>query len=644
MEKIRWSAPWVALVSATALYAVAAAAGSGLSAQAIGVTIFWPAAGVAAALASVTSSRLRPYVLAGIGLGTILSAAPFVDVRWLQTLGAGVANVAEAFVAGAILRARLPQSHRIVRLGDIGALLQASVLGPAVGAVIGGTATALAFDSRFLPAAVSWLAADGLGIFLIGPGALAVVSAFKDRAPRRIWLKTALLGLVTVLVLFLAIEGKEVTGRSFAYFILPPLMLATIFVGQRGTAMLMAGIAFLVVWSTEQGIGPFADVDSPIHPLTAAQVFLFVIQITLLLVSTETSRRRDLLAEIEGVFDAALDAVLVVDESDTIRRANASSEGMLGVSVVGRKFTDFLVHPLDADVMIAQRAIVTRGRRADGSEFWAEVSEGKVIEQSRRVRRAVVIRDATQRIETQEKLEHMRDQFVSNMTHELRTPLTAIIGYTDWLLEGAEGDTKADLETIRNSAAELSSLVDGILDFKRTTEAQANTTDVDFSALVEKVTIHLIPAAASRNVYIATHFDSSVRVNGDHEQLERVVANLVSNAIKYSKADGEVTITLRAFDRTAQLVIADQGIGISPGDQARIFERFFRASSAVSAGIPGTGLGLSIARDVARAHKGDLILESSLGVGTTMTLRLPLLDEAAVDSSVVATAGDRIRD
>ncbi|MGH8959393.1 MAG: ATP-binding protein [Acidimicrobiia bacterium] len=643
MEKSRWSAPWLALVGTSILYALTAFAGSGLSAQAIGVTIFWPAAGVAAALASATSSRLRPYVISGVGLGTVLSAAPFVDVQWLHTLGAAAANVAEAVVAGAILRARLPQSHRIVRLSDIGALLQASLLGPAVGAVIGGAATAITFNSLFLPASLSWLAADGLGIFLIGPGALAVVSAIRDRAPRGIWLKTVFVGLVTVLVLVVAIEVKELAGRSFAYFILLPLMLATIFVGQRGTAMLMAGIAFLVVWSTEQGVGPFADVDSPIHPLTAAQVFLFVIQVTLLLVSTEASRRRDLLAEIEGVFDAALDAVLVVDERDTIRRANLSSEVMLGEPVVGRRFTDFLVHPLDADVMIAQRAVITRGRRADGSEFWAEVSEGKVIEQSRRVRRAVVIRDATQRIEAQEKLEQMRDQFVSNMTHELRTPLTSIIGYTDWLLEGAEGETKTDLETIRNSAAELSNLVDDILDFKRTIEAEANATNVDLSALVEKVTVHLTPAASSHNVHIATYYDPSVHIKGDHEQLERVVANLVSNAIKYSKPEGEVAISLRAFDGIAQLVISDQGIGISSADQARIFERFFRASSAVSAGIPGTGLGLAIARDVARAHKGDLILESSLGVGTTMTLLLPLLVEAAVDSSVAATTADSVR-
>ncbi|HJU80705.1 MAG TPA: ATP-binding protein [Acidimicrobiia bacterium] len=635
-------APWVALVGTSLLYALAAVAGIGLSAQAVGVTIFWPAAGVAAAVASASPGRVRPYVISGVGLGTILSAAPFVDVNWFHTVGAAGANVAEAVVASAILRARLPQSHRIVRLADIGALLLAALLGPAVGAIIGGTATAITFDSQVLPAVISWLAADGLGITLITPGALAIVSVVKDRTPRGMWLKTIFVGLITILVLVIAIEGKEVTGRSFAYFILLPLILATIFVGQRGTAMLLAGTAFLVVWSTEKGIGPFAEVDSPIHPLTAAQVFLFVIQITLLLVATEASRRRDLLAEIEGVFDAALDAVLVVDESDTIRRANRSSEAMLGERVVGKKFTDFLVHPLDADVMVAQRAVITRGRRADGSEFWAEVSEGKVIEQSRRVRRAVVIRDATQRIEAQEKLEQMRDQFVSNMTHELRTPLTAIIGYTDWLLEGAQGETKSDLETIRKSAAELSNLVDDILDFKRTTEAGTSITTVDLSALVEKVTGHLTPAAVGRDIHLATHFDPCVLVKGDHEQLERVVANLVSNAIKYSRPEGAVTITLRAFDGIAQLVIADQGIGISGADQARIFERFFRASSAVSAGIPGTGLGLAIARDVARAHKGDLILESSLGVGTTMTLRLPL-KESAPDSSVSAASGDSLR-
>lgn len=646
MQKIRWSAPWLALVATSILVALAAFAGLGLSAQADGVTIFWPAAGVAAALATSAPSRSRPYVLAGVGLGTIATGTPFTDVIWIHTLGAAAANVTEAYLASRLLRRLLPQAHRIVRMSDIGALFTASVLAASVGAVIGGGATAVALDAAFAASAFSWFIADALGIVLIGPGALGLVSAIKDRGPSAKWFRTALFGAGTAAVLLLVIQVREVTERSFAYIVLLPLMLSTIFVGQRGTAMLMAATSVAVAWTTEQGIGPFAAANSPIHPLVAAQIFLVVIQVTLLIMSTESSRRRDLLAEIQGVFDAALDAVLLVDESGTIRRANSASEEMLGRGLIGDKFTEFLVQPIDAEVMMTHRAVLTRGRRKDGEEFWAEVSEGKVIEQSRRIRRAVVIRDATQRIDAQEKLEQMRDQFVSNMTHELRTPLTSIVGYTDWLLDGAEGETKTDLETIRSSASALTNLVDDILDFKRSSEAATTSTAVHLSSLVEMVTTHLSPAAASRRVHLASSIDPNVRVEGDYQQLERVVANLVSNAIKYSKPDGEVTIDLRALDGNARLVIADRGIGISSADQARIFERFFRAHSAVSAGIPGTGLGLAIARDVARAHKGDLILESSLGVGTTMTLRVPLLVDAADDGSaggsLEAAAGDRV--
>ncbi|MCA1735623.1 MAG: PAS domain S-box protein, partial [Actinobacteria bacterium] len=403
-----------------------------------------------------------------------------------------------------------------------------------------------------------------------------------------------------------------------------PLIVSAIYLGQRGTTMLTALTSFLLLIATESGIGPFAVVPSQFHPLIAAQIFLLVVQDVLLFVSTEATRRRDLLAEIEGVFDAALDGVLLVDEGDIIRRANQSSQEMLGGHLLGERFTDFLVQPLDAEVMVAHRAVLTRGRRIDGTEFWAEVSEGQVIENSNRVRRAIVIRDATPRIDAQDKLEKMRDQFVSNMTHELRTPLTAIIGYTDWLLEGAVGETKADLELVRASARSLSGIVDEILDFKRSEETEATPTDVDFSLLVEKVKSSLDPAAESRHVALAMDVEPGVDVIGDYQQLERVVGNLLSNSIKYSDVGDVVTIELRTDGAALCLTVADTGIGISSEDQARIFERFFRASSAVSARIPGTGLGLALARDIARSHKGELTLESNLGVGTITRLRLPL--------------------
>jgi len=514
VKKIHWAAPWVATTGATLLMALAAISGLGLSAGAEGITIFWPAAGVAAALVTTAPQRLRRNVLTGVFLGTVLSAIPMGGDKWAFILGAAIANTVEAHIAGKILRGRLPEAHRIVRVSDIRALFKAGVLGPAAGAVIGGTATAITFNIPFGGAALSWFAADALGIALIGPGAIAIVSAFRDRIPIKKWIHTLLFGLASVGVLMFTILLEAVTSRNFAYLLVVPLIVSAIYLGQRGTVMITAVISFLTVIVTESGIGPFVIFPSQVPPIIAAQAFLLVTQVVLLFVSTEATRRRDLLAEIEGVFDAALDGVLLVDEGDIIRRANQSSQEMLGGPLFGERFTDFLVQPLDAEVMVAHRAVLTRGRRIDGTEFWAEVSEGQVIENSNRVRREIVIRDATPRIDAQDKLEKMRDQFVSNMTHELRTPLTAIIGYTDWLLEGAVGETKADLELVRASARSLSGIVDEILDFKRSAETEATPTDVDFSLLVEKVKSSLDPAAESRHVDVAMDVEPGVDVMG----------------------------------------------------------------------------------------------------------------------------------
>jgi PAS domain S-box-containing protein len=609
----------------TLAVAVAAQAGLGLSAVAEGVTIFWPAAGIAAALVTAVSGVRRSDALLAVGLGTILSAFPFADVSWLHVIGAACANMLEAHLAAEILRRRLPGAHRIFRLSDVGALFTAALVGPLFGALIGGSVTAATFDETWMGAVLSWFAADALGIILIGPGALAVLSAHKDRMPARIWSYTAYYAAATAGAVFLAIFLQESTARNFAFLVIVPLMLATIHLGQRGTALLMALTSFLTVLVTARGLGPFIVGESELHPIIAAQVFLLVIQGVLLVISTEATRRRDVLAEIEGVFDAALDGVMLVDEGDIIRRANVSSEELLGASLPGTRFTDYLVQPLDAEVMLSRRAVLTRARRADDSQFWAEVSEGKVIESSNRVRRAVVMRDVTPRIEAQERLDRLRDQFVSNMTHELRTPLTSIVGYSEWLLESIDDEeTKGDLALIRASAEKLQGLVDDILDFKRVAGNTPASEPIDFTSLVEGVVKMLIPAATQREVGLALSLAPGLQVDGDPLQLERSVANLISNAIKYSDRGKTVSVELTNDGAELTLTVSDAGIGISTEDQARIFERFFRASSAISAGIPGTGLGLALARDIARSHKGDLTLESSLGVGTTTRLRLPV--------------------
>lgn len=156
---------------------------------------------------------------------------------------------------------------------------------------------------------------------------------------------------------------------------------------------------------------------------------------------------------------------------------------------------------------------------------------------------------------------------------------------------------------------------------------------MDFKKTVENVIRQLVPAATARGVDLDVRLDDGVIIFGDHNQLERTIANLIGNAIKFSSSGGSVLVDLSSLDREARLRVADQGIGVSAFDQARIFERIFRAGSAISAGIPGTGLGLALARDIARAHRGDLVLESSLGVGTTVTLKLPIREMAVSPST-----------
>jgi PAS domain S-box-containing protein len=636
--RARFARPLLLIAGMAVLYGGTIWAGLQMSSRADGVFTFWPAAGFAAAIVANVGRKNRIPVIVGVAFGTILSALLAGDDNWAHTSGAAIANASEAAIAGAIISRYLPKARRIVRRRDIGAMVLAALVGAGAGGLIGGTATNLFFGSDLTMAILAWFAADSLGILLIGPGVLAAISVVKDHAPWHRWFGFSLAVAITAGTVFLAIWLRGVAGTQFAYLLLVPLMLTTIFVGQRAVAMLMALLSALVVAMTNAGLGPFvATTETRLQPVVAGQLFLLIIQITLMFMSVEASRRRDVLAEIEGVFEAALDSVLLVDETGTVRRANEASTQILGLdrkAIPGRNFADFLIEPLDAEAMVAQRAVLTKGKRANGEEFWAEVSEGKVIQEARRPRRAFIIRDVTARIEAQEQLEKLRDQFVSNMTHELRTPLTSIIGYTDWLIESvADQESKADLEQIQSSAKALQAMVDEILDFKRAVALAAEFVPVDFTRVVEGVVQQLHAASTAREVDLEMRVDDGVMVNGDLAQLERTVANLIGNAIKYSQPGGAVTVDLAALDREARLLVADNGIGISAADQARIFERFFRAGSAVSAGIPGTGLGLALARDIARSHKGDLSLESSLGVGTTVSLRLPLMILAAAPTS-----------
>jgi PAS domain S-box-containing protein len=226
-------------------------------------------------------------------------------------------------------------------------------------------------------------------------------------------------------------------------------------------------------------------------------------------------------------------------------------------------------------------------------------------------------------------LDRMKDDFVALVTHELRTPVTSIMGYVDLLLE-EEAMPEAQLHclgVVHRNAKRLLRLVGDLL-FVAQLEAgktlQLDGDDVDLAQVVAD-SLEAQRVRAERNgVRLVPDIVVVPPLPGDAGRLGQLLDNLVSNAIKYSPDGGEVRIGLRHQGDLVILEVADRGIGIPEAEQARLFERFFRASTATGRSIPGTGLGLTITRTIAEAHGGRITFESHEGVGTAFRVEFPL--------------------
>lgn len=229
------------------------------------------------------------------------------------------------------------------------------------------------------------------------------------------------------------------------------------------------------------------------------------------------------------------------------------------------------------------------------------------------------------------ELDQAKDDFMSSVSHELRTPLTSINGYLELLEDDSEDWSPAEHRTlgvIRRNVDRLGSLIEDLLTLSRIESGAFRTklAPVGLADIVEHTVEDLRTQAANGEIELVTSIcDEAPVVSGDETQLSRALLNLVSNAIKFTPPGGRVDVELLtdAGDGRVTIGVRDTGMGIPAKDLDLIFDRFFRASNAVSAGVPGTGLGLVIVRTIMTNHGGSLLLESEEGVGTTTTMVLP---------------------
>ncbi|HEX8945835.1 MAG TPA: PAS domain-containing protein [Gemmatimonadaceae bacterium] len=281
------------------------------------------------------------------------------------------------------------------------------------------------------------------------------------------------------------------------------------------------------------------------------------------------------------------------------------------------RFVDFVYQPLT---------------EADGTRSGVVAHGSDVTEQvlARREVERLLIESESARAEA-ESANRVKSEFLAIMSHELRTPLNAIGGYADLMEMGIRGPItpaqREDLHRIQMSQRHLLGLINEVLNYAKleTGSVEFDVTDVDVREVLNAAQALVAPQARAKGLTLDVGAcPSKLVIRIDAEKLRQIVVNLLSNAVKFSERAGHIEMSCVANDARVLIQVRDAGIGIPADKLDVIFDPFVQVSAELTRRHDGTGLGLAISRDLARAMGGDLTVESTLGVGSTFTLSLPL--------------------
>ena len=637
----------------------------------------WPV-GFASGALLISPRRMAPYVTAAIALLAALSYAlggyP-VDVA----IGYGIGASIEALVVHQVVTVGWTRRLSLRDNSDFALLVLGCCAGALVGALVfAGVSTLTSFGTPWKVGFAALITHAAVQLVVVGLFREPTHHTGEYRRVEQVvaWLNT----VVITTVAFIPTEMP-----SLAFLVVPGLGWVALRAPMREAMTQLVVVAVIASTLTHAGYGPFADseiagvLDPEFVPLPL-QAFLIACAMVTIPFSMAVGAQRRSAAEAlrerarsdRLVQSARGIAIIGIDDRGLMNLFSPGAQLILGyapdevfgrscqmfhtAAEVARHAKELGCGPAYADVVEAMAALPPGTAREcefvrkDGSVRLLSTIISPVSDEKGAFTGYVVTADdVTDRMETQAALEgalqtereavrrltevdQIKDRLVSSVSHELRTPITNIVGYLEMFMDGVYGKPSDDqamaLSRIEMNSRRLLALIDDLLTLSsmESLERPREVAPVDLVSVIQRADEIVRPSLRRRDLDMAVEVpDEPVMIAGDSGQLERLVINLATNAVKFTLDGGRVVLRLMAARNGTGPVIEveDTGIGIPEADQEMLFSRFFRAAQAREAAVPGSGLGLSIAKSIAELHGGRISATSVYGSGSTFRVEFP---------------------
>jgi cell cycle sensor histidine kinase DivJ len=522
-------------------------------------------------------------------------------------------------------------------------------------------------EARALRAAANWHAAWGLAFALLAavwPHAdssylrLALASAAAPGLvgqllrSRRRWLARTLAAIAWPLGVGAAVALSGGLGGPLAALALIPAAAMATLDGRRfialGAALTAVAIIAVALMGNAGLVASAPVAAGPWLPLVAVSLAAIGLAAALQLSSARSGDREAVraneAARLKRILDSAPFLLLRLDADGVIRETFCGAPDDADRKLLGRPFEALACDADRAAARIARGIVFRSGQASVGfappmapDRFLAVelrgLAHGEML---------ALVRDASRERAYESYLDQARidaesvalakSRFLANMSHELRTPLNAIIGFSDIMRAQLFGPLAPRYQEyaglIHESGGHLLDLINDVLDMSKIEADRFSLTLEPFDAreaVAAALRLTRVQADSAKIALRGALSAGPLEVNADRRALKQIVLNLVSNALKFTPAGGQVNVVARAKGRDLELIVADTGVGIAPADLERLGKPYEQAGGAAQR-AQGTGLGLSLVRAFAELHGGTMIIKSVLGEGTVVTVRLPVMD------------------